>query len=151
MSALTRRHQAAAVALRVVAVGVGIFFVAMSVNKLAWIGDPDLLAGRFQRWLPAASPYARLYLQTVAIPGAALFARVVPIAEFCTALALLSGLYTNVAATAALVMVLNFHLATSSFSSWAFLRDGTGPPLCAALAALAIGGRDLPFSLRRKA
>jgi hypothetical protein len=50
-----------------------------------------------------------------------------------------------VAAAAALAMILNFHLATSSFSSAAFLRDGTGPPMMAALLALALAGS--PFSL----
>ena len=119
-------------ALRIVAFGLGVFFLAMSLNKIAWFGDPDVLAQRFQRWLPMASPYARI----------------VPVAEFCTAMAMLSGVFTNVAAGAALFMILNFHLATSAFSSPEFLRDGTGPPMIAALIALALAGRDLPFSAR---
>ena len=138
----------ARVALRVVTVGLGIFFLAMSYNKLAWLGDPTQLAARFQRWLPNASPYAHVYLQYVAIPGGVAFARIVPIAEFLTAISLLSGVYTNVAAIAALFMILNFHTATSSFSSIEFLRDGTGPPMFAALIALAIAGHRLPYSLR---
>lgn len=140
----------ARIALRVVTIGLGIFFLAMSLNKVAWLSNPDLLAQRFTRWLPTASPYARIYLQDVAIPGAALFARVVPVAEFCTALAMFTGVFTNVAAGAALLMILNFHTATSSFSSWDFLRDGTGPPMFAALIAVALAGRDLPFSLGSK-
>jgi hypothetical protein len=56
-----------------------------------------------------------------------------------------------VAAAAALALILNSHLAThlatSSFSSAAFLRDGTGPPMMAALLALALAGSRLPFSL----
>jgi uncharacterized membrane protein YphA (DoxX/SURF4 family) len=141
------RGAAAAWALRVLALGVGVFFLAMSVNKIAWLGNPALLSERFDRWLPTAAPYARVYLETVAIPGAPLFARLVPLGEFCTALALLTGVWTHVAAGAALVMILNFHLATSAFSSVEFLRDGQGPPMIAALLALAIAGRRLPFSL----
>jgi uncharacterized membrane protein YphA (DoxX/SURF4 family) len=139
---------AAAVALRVVAAGVGLFFLGMSLNKISWLANPELLSERFALWLPTASPYARVYLEAVAIPGAPLFARLVPLAEFCTALALLTGTLTRAAAAAALVMILNFHFATSAFSSGAFLRDGQGPPMIAALLALAIAGDRLPFTLR---
>jgi len=137
------------VALRIVSLGVGVFFLAMCLNKVAWLTDPSLLSQRFERWLPNAAPYAKTYLETVAIPGAAVFARLVPLGEFLTALAMFSGVFTNVAAGVALVMILNFHLATSAFWSLEFLRDGTGPPLIAALLALAIAGARLPFSLRR--
>lgn len=126
--------------------GLGVFFLFMSVNKVAWLTNPNLLADRFTRWLPDASPYASVYLRTVAIPGAPIFARVVPIAEFLTALAMFTGLKTNFAAAAALFMIFNFHLATSSFSSTDFLRDGTGPPMFAALLALTLVRRPLPFS-----
>ncbi|MGB7218197.1 MAG: DoxX family membrane protein [Vicinamibacterales bacterium] len=134
-------------ALRVLSVGVAVFLFAMALNKVAWIGDPDQLAQRFQRWLPNAAPYARWYLQSIAIPGAPVFARLVPIGEFAVAVALLLGVRTNVAAMVSLFMVLNFHLATSAFSSWEFLRDASGPPVIGALLALAIAGRRLPFSL----
>jgi uncharacterized membrane protein YphA (DoxX/SURF4 family) len=135
-------------ALRLLSIGVGVFFLGMSLNKLAWLENPGLLAQRFERWLPNAAPYAKVYLEAVAIPGSAVFARVVPVGEFLTAVAMLTGVYTRPAAGMALAMILNFHLATSSFSSWDFLRDGTGPPLFAALLALAIAGRNLPFSIR---
>lgn len=139
----------ARVALRIVSIGLGIFFLFMSLNKMAWLGDPNLLAERFQRWLPDASWYAQPYLRAVAIPGAAIFARLVPIGEFCTAVAMLTGVRTNIVAGFALFMILNFHTATSSFSSTDFLRDGTGPPLVAALLALAFVKGRLPFSLRK--
>ena len=76
-----------------------------------------------------------------------MFARLVPLGEFAVAVALLLGVRTNVAAMVSLFMVLNFHLATSAFSSWEFLRDASGPPVIGALLALAIAGRRLPFSL----
>ncbi len=136
------------VALRLVSIGLGIFFLAMSYNKLTWLGDPAQLTDRFQRWLPNAAPYARVYLQEVAIPGGVVFARVVPLAEFLTAVSMFTGVLTNVAAGAALFMILNFHTATSAFSSIEFLRDGTGPAMIAALLALAIGGGNLPYRLR---
>lgn len=121
--------------------------LAMSLNKLDWIGHPDLLAQRFERWLPTASPYARADLEGVAIPGAPVFARLVPLGEFLTALAMFSGTFTNVAAGVALLMVLNFHFATSAFWSPEFLRDGTGFPMIAALLALAVSGGSLPYDI----
>jgi uncharacterized membrane protein YphA (DoxX/SURF4 family) len=124
---------------------VGMFFLGMGSNKLAWLGDSDLLASRFVAWLPTAAPYARWYLENIAMPGAPIFARLVPVAELCAAAALILGVRINVVSAIALVMVLNFHLATSAFSSWAFLRDGTGPPVLGALLALALAGRRLPF------
>ena len=138
----------AALGLRVLAVLLGVFFIAMSLNKIAWLTDSRLLSDRFQRWAPAAAPDVRWYLQTIALPLAPILARVIPIAEFCTGLALILGVWTRMAATLALFMVLNFHYGTSAFYSWEFLRDGTGPPVIGALLALAIGATSLPYCIR---
>ena len=127
-------------ALRGLAISTGVFFLAMGMNKLAWITEPALLADRFGVWLPTAVPYARWYLELVAIPGALLFARLVPIAEISTGAALVMGIRVRLVAAAAMFMVLNFHLATGSFSSWSFLRDGTGLPVLGALLALTLAG-----------
>ena len=53
------------------------------------------------------------------------------------------------AATVALLMVLNFHFATSAFWSVDFLRDGTGLPVVGGLLVLAVNGARLPFSASR--
>ena len=141
----TRRE---GLALRLLAILLGLFFVAMSLNKVQWITNPDLLRERFNLWVPEAGPYAQWYLEAVAIPGVSVFARLVPAGEFCVALALILGVRTHVAAAVALLMVVNFHFATGAFSSWGFLRDGTGPPVLGALLALMIAGRSLPFRVR---
>ena len=135
--------------MRVLGVLLGVFFVAMSTTKVGWLGDSDVLLQRFQGWLPRAVPAARWYLETVCIPGAPLFARLVPIGELSAGLALITGFWTRMAAIAAFVMVLNFHFATSAFWSVDFLRDGTGLPLIGGLLALAINGARLPFSLSK--
>jgi uncharacterized membrane protein YphA (DoxX/SURF4 family) len=145
--ASTERADLGPVALRVLALMLGVFFLAMGLNKLAWLTDSDVLTERFVRWVPTAAPPARWYLEHVAIPGAPLFARVVPLAELSAAAALILGIYIRGVAPLALAMVLNFHFATSAFFSWAFLRDGTGPPVIGALLALAIAGVRLPFCL----
>jgi uncharacterized membrane protein YphA (DoxX/SURF4 family) len=134
--------------LRVLAVCLGVFFLAMAANKIGWITNGNLLLERFQRWAPNARPWVRWYLETIAIPGAPVFARLVPLAEFSTAIALIFGIWPRLAAALALLMVLNFHFATASFWSWEFLRDGTGPPVIGALLAIAIGGIRMPWVVR---
>jgi uncharacterized membrane protein YphA (DoxX/SURF4 family) len=151
MAASTRNHTtAAAIALRVMALGIGIFFVAMGAQKIEWLFNSGPLMQRFEQWIPTASSTALWYLDTIAIPGVDVFARLVPIAEICAGVALIVGLLTRVTATLALIMVINFHLATSAFYSQDVLRDGTGPVLLAGLLALAIGAKDLPLSIRAR-
>ncbi len=137
------------IGLRILAVMLGVFFVAMSLSKVAWLTNSSILLQKLQQWAPNASPSVRWYLETVCIPGAPLFARLVPIGEFCAGIALIVGFWTRMAAIAAFLMVLNFHFATSAFWSPAFLRDGTGLPVLGGLLALAIGGSRLPFSVSR--
>ena len=134
--------------LRLMAACIGVFFIAMAFNKVGWFADANLLLQRFERWAPNARPPVRWYLETIAIPGAPLFARLVPIAEFAAGTALILGCWPRLVALMAVFMVLNFHFATASFWSWDFLRDGTGPPLIGGLLAIAIGGAKMPFSLR---
>jgi len=139
-----------ALALRLLAVMLGVFFIGMCSSKIAWLANSDILTQKFQMiFLPKAPPIVRWYLETVCIPGAPLFARLVPLGELAAGLALILGFWTRMAAIAALVMVLNFHFATSAFWSIDFLRDGTGLPVLGALLALAISGARLPFSISR--
>jgi uncharacterized membrane protein YphA (DoxX/SURF4 family) len=136
--------------LRLLAVMLGVFFLFMGLNKLAWLGDSNILADKFQIFLKGAPPATRWYIETIAIPAAPLFARLVPLAELSAAAALLLGFWTRLAAALALVMVLNFHLATGEIFTRGFLLDGAGPPVVGALLALAIGGRNLPLSVSRQ-
>ena len=136
--------------LRVLAIMLGIFFLGMCSTKLAWFLDSSILLNKFQTiFLPKAPSIVRWYLETVCIPGAPLFARLVPLGELAAGLALIAGFWTRMAATVALLMVLNFHFATSAFWSIDFLRDGTGLPVLGGLLALAINGARLPFSVSR--
>jgi len=135
--------------LRILAVMLGVFFIAMSVSKIGWIADSGILLQKFQLFLQKAPPSVRWYLETVCIPGAPIFARIVPLGEFSLGVALILGFWTRMAAIVALLMVLNFHFATSAFWSADFLRDGTGLPVLGGLLALAISGSRLPFSASR--
>ena len=133
-------HPAEGLAPRGLAICIGVFLSAMGSSKLAWMTEPALLGERFNSWLPTAEPYTRWYLETVAIPGVSLFARLVPIAEIGTGAALIVGIRVRLVAGAAMFMVLNFHAATGAFSSWSFLRNGTGLPVLGSLFALTLAG-----------
>jgi uncharacterized membrane protein YphA (DoxX/SURF4 family) len=136
--------------LRLLAIMLGVFFLGMSSTKFAWFLDSSILLNKFQMiFLPKAPPIVRWYLETVCIPGAPLFARLVPLGEMVVGLSLIAGFWTRMAAMVALLMVLNFHFATSAFWSVDFLRDGTGLPVLGGLLVLAINGARLPFSASR--
>ena len=146
--ASSERSDLAPLALRVLAVALGVFFLAMGLNKVEWLTNSDLLAERFARWLPAAAPHARWYLENIAIPGAPLFARLVPLGELAAAAALILGTNMRVVAPVTAAMVFNFHVATSALPSWEFFREGTGLPVLGGLFAVAIAGPKLPFCFK---
>lgn len=141
--------RAAGYGLRALALMLGVFFIFNSLDKLAWFTDSGILARRLQEWLQDAPPSTRWYIETVAAPGVPLFARVVPLAEFSTGVALIVGFWTRLAAALAFLMVANFHVARGLFYDWEFLLDGVGLPVLGGLLALAIGGSRLPFSVSK--
>jgi hypothetical protein len=137
---------AGGIGLRVLAISLGVFSVFVGVGTLAWLTDTGPLSQRFGEWHDHATPAARWYIETLIVPGAPLFARLVPLAAFLIGGGLLLGFWIRLAASLAFVLVLNFHFVAGSFTQWEFLRDGTGLPLLGGLLALALGGSRLPFS-----
>ena len=79
--------RAAGFALRALAVCIGVFFIALASAKIGWLTNGGPLLEQFHRALPAARPEVRWYLETIAIPGAPLFARLVPLAELAAGIA----------------------------------------------------------------
>ena len=140
----------AALGLRVLAVLLGVFFLAEAAGKFRWLMDSTLLEKQLQGYLTTAPPLTRWYLETVAMPGVPAFARIVMFGELATGLALLGGVWIRLAAALAFVMVLNFHVASGALFSYSFLSNGYGLPVLGGLLALAIGGRNLPMSLSRQ-
>jgi uncharacterized membrane protein YphA (DoxX/SURF4 family) len=140
---------AGATGLRVLSLVMGVFLLAMGVDKIGWLTDDGVLSGRFEEWLQTAPPASRWYLERLAIPGTPLFSRVVPIAELAAGTALILGFWVRVTAAAALLMVLNFHFASDVLFHVSYLTNGYGPPVVGSLLALAIGGVRLPLSASR--
>ena len=143
------RAGAPAAALRALALLLGVFFLFQGLNKLSWLLDSAIFAERMQTWLRnAPAPAVRWYIETIAIPGVPLFARLVPLAELTAGAALIVGFWPRIIAALAFAMVLNFHFALGSFYSLEFLRDGAGLPVLGGLLAIVIGGARLPWSVR---
>jgi uncharacterized membrane protein YphA (DoxX/SURF4 family) len=127
-------------ALRALSLFMGVFLIFMGLDKLDWLTDGDLLARRLAEWRGTVRPFARWYLDAVAIPGAPVFARLVPIAELAAGTALVFGVRARLAATLALLMVVNFHVASDVMFHYDYLINPYGPPVLGGLLALAIGG-----------
>ena len=133
--------------LRFLSVAMGVFFLCMGLSKLGWFTDTGPLEAELRGWWGNAPAVSRWYIDTLAMPGLPLFARIVPLAEFATGVALLAGFRVRLVAVMAAVMVLNFHLAMGVLFQWGYLYNAYGPPVIGGLAALALGPRRLPLSL----
>ena len=127
----------------------GLFLVLMGSDKTAWLSDSGPLLEELFRWRDLTSGISLWYLETVAIPGAPLFSRLVPIAEMLAGAALIAGFRIRLAAMLALAMILNFHFASGLIFTAGYLTNGYGPPVIGSLLALAISGRRLPHCLTR--
>jgi uncharacterized membrane protein YphA (DoxX/SURF4 family) len=142
------RHGAGLTLLRVF---LGVFFLFQGLNKLKWFVDPSILLAQFHDWHDALAPgsISASYLDQVAMPFTAVFARLVPLGEISCGLAMIAGLWTPVAAFVAFFMVFNFAVASGYMFKYSYLTNGYGLPVLGGTLALALGGVRLPFSLRK--
>jgi uncharacterized membrane protein YphA (DoxX/SURF4 family) len=134
-------------ALRLLSLAMGVFLLFMGLDKIGWLADSSLLVRQLEEWRGMVRPPARWYLETIALPGAPVLARVVVLAELAAGLALLLGLKVRLAAGLALVMIVNFHFAADVLFRYSYLTNAYGPPMLGSLLALAVGGTRLPWSV----
>jgi len=128
------------VALLVVRLALGVFFIFEGWDKLPWMTNPGLLATALQKWADAGVPISKWYIETILIPGVSVFARLVFLGEVAAGLSLLSGVWLRPAAILTFLMVLNIHFAHSSIFQFGFLSKGDGLPILGGLLAVAIAG-----------
>ena len=129
---------------------IGVFFIFEGLGKIRWFVNTSQLAGMFSSWSQTAAPgsASHWYLQHVALPGLSVFARLVPLGEITSGLALVLGFWTPFFAFVAFFMALNFQLASGAVFKYSFLTSGYGLPVLGATLALVIGGVRLPWSIR---
>ena len=141
--------QPAARGLTALRLFLGVFFLFEGLGKIGWLTDPSPLTTQLQRHRQPANLWIRAPLETVCIPGAAVFARLVLFGELATGVSFILGALSRVAAIVAFLMVLNIHFASGALFQYRFLTAGSGLPVRGGLLALAIGGAALPLSLRK--
>ena len=136
--------------LSITRVCLGVFFLAEGVSKYRWFSDPSQLAGQLASWAqsaPSGSLHGR-FVEHVALPWAAYFARLVPLGEITCGVALVIGFWTSIFALLAFAMALTFQFASGALFRTAFLTSGYGLPVLGSTLGLAVGGVRLPWSVR---
>ena len=131
------RAQAAALLLLRIALGVFMFFYGL--EKASWLLDATPLVTQLASWLPDAPPVSRWYLDRL-IPGAPVYARLVPLGAMTSGIALVLGFWTRIAAAMSLVLVLSLQVGAGAMFRYAYLMDASGLPLMGGLLALIVGG-----------
>jgi uncharacterized membrane protein YphA (DoxX/SURF4 family) len=135
--------------LAVLRLAIGAFFLFEGLGKIRWLTTPSLLADQLGAWaqaVPSAS-WSHWYLQRVALPYASTFARLVPLGEMTSGIALLLGVWTPFFAFVAFFMALNFQFASGALFKSGILTSGYGLPVLGSTLALALGGVRLPWSI----
>ena len=135
--------------LALLRIGIGIFFVFEGFGKIRWLTDPSLLAGQLAGWAQAvpAGSWSHAYLARVAMPYSSLFARLVPLGELTSGVAMVAGFWTPFFALVAFFMALNFQFASGALFKYSILTSGYGLPVLGSTLALAVGGVRLPWSI----
>jgi uncharacterized membrane protein YphA (DoxX/SURF4 family) len=136
--------------LAVIRVCLGVFFIAEGIGKFRWFLDSSILGGQFAGWMQNAAPgsVSHAYLARIAVPWVGVFARLVPLGELCSGVALLLGIWTPVFAFVAFFMALNFQIASGAVFRFSFLTSGYGLPVLGSTLGLTLGGVRLPWSIR---
>ena len=142
-----------ATGLSVLRICLGVFFVFEGLGKVHWFTNPSLLTNQLNGWAAAvpAGSWSGRYLSAIALPYSAYFARLVPLGEMTSGLALVLGVWTPLFALIAFFMAFNFQFASGVMFKYAFLTSGYGLPVLGGTLALALGGTRLPWSIRSAA
>src|SRR5919106_4398790 len=81
--------------LTLLRVCIGVFFIFEGLGKIGWFTNTAILSGTFSEWARSAAPesISAWYLHRIAVPGVALFARLVPLGELSAGIALVAGVW----------------------------------------------------------
>jgi uncharacterized membrane protein YphA (DoxX/SURF4 family) len=136
--------------LAIIRVSIGVFFIFEGLGKWRWFADSSILANQLAGWQHATAPgsASAAYLGRVALPFVTVFARLVPLAELGSGIALVVGFWTPLFACVAFFMALNFQFASGALFKYSFLSSGYGLPVLGSTLGLAVGGTRLPWSVR---
>jgi uncharacterized membrane protein YphA (DoxX/SURF4 family) len=134
--------------LLLIRICVGVYLCALGFSRISWLMDATPLTSTLSAWIPESPTASRWYLERV-LPGAPIFARVLPLASMAGGLALVLGFWTRLAAGLSFLLLLNVQLASALLFRTTYLVNPHGLLLAGALLGIAIGGGRLPLSLRK--
>lgn len=139
-----------AAGLTVLRICLGLFFVFEGLGKVHWFASSSILVNQLNGWASAApsSSWSGRYLAAVALPYAKYFARLVPLGELASGVAMVLGVWTPLFAFIAFFMALNFEFASGTLFKYAWLTNPYGLPVLGGTLALVLGGTRLPLSMR---
>jgi uncharacterized membrane protein YphA (DoxX/SURF4 family) len=124
---------------------IGGLFLTIGFEKIheGWLTSAAPLAQSLNNYRQHAAGPQLTYLDTVAIPYAGIWSRLMALGETAVAVSLLLGLLTRLSSLVAMFMVVNFHAATGNLFSLNFFGSPWAAPLMAGLLVifLARGGR----------
>ena len=129
-------------ALLILRLSIGVFFFFEGLGKFGWFADPSILRGQLAGWLASApaDSLSHAYLERFAMSGVAAFARLVPVGEMVSGVAIAVGAWPRVFALIAFLMALNFHVASGALFKYSFLTNGYGLPVLGSTLALVFAG-----------
>ena len=141
-------RSAQAIGWLVLRVALGVFLIDKGLGKLPWLFESAPLAHRLTEWAARenVAEISRWYAHLL-IGGAPLFARLSLLGELGGGVALVLGFRTREVAALSALMILNYHLASGGLIVPSFISEANGLATVGALIALAIGARNLPYSL----
>ena len=127
------------IGLALLRICIGVFFLFEGLAKIRWFADTSILGARFADWTQAAAvgSASHWYLQRIAEPGLAVFARLVPLGEIACGIAMIIGFWTPLFAFIAFFMALNFNIASGAMTAW---------PACARVARAESADAEARFS-----
>lgn len=103
--------------LAILRIGLGLMFLKAGLAKFPGMLNPGALGGVIQGWvndMPAGwYPWYRQITETMVIPNADIFSYLVVFGEILVGLAFIGGLLVRPAAIGAILMNLNYHLASA--------------------------------------
>lgn len=117
-------------------------FLHLGFEKYAdgWLHTPQPLADDLASYRAHATGAQLAYLDAVAIPYEALWAKLMTIGEFAVGVSLLLGLLARLGSCAGIVMVLNFHAANGNLFSVNMIASPWAALLLAGLLVTLLAG-----------
>jgi uncharacterized membrane protein YphA (DoxX/SURF4 family) len=142
-----------ATGITILRICIGVFFIFEGLGKIRWFTDTSILRAQLTGWLGAVPPgsLSHAYLERVAIPGTALFARLVPLGEITSGAAMVLGVWPRVFAAIAFLMAMNFHVGSGVLFRYSFLTNGYGLPVLGSTLALVFAGPARSRAIKRAA